>query len=298
MNEEAPESSGDLEARPFALLSDETRRSIVEESAELAVDLEGPTFSELRRHAGVTDPGRFRYHLDKLLGTLLNRESGGYVPRYGTLKRAVGLNSCRPTDRKLLDAVPTQIECPHCDRFVAASYGETEYFTLHCPEHSVVFSQELPPSLDSRDPTAWVDLAIQTMHASIEWAAMGLCPWCRSEVTSALRSGWFTYDPRVKVPADTTSLWVQHRCTDCVYNGWYPAEVQATTDADVRAFFLDHGVDVRTCPFPQRHLQITVVDEDEEGIRGARLEYTVDGDQIEVSLDQSSSVVEVDPPGT
>lgn len=77
MGSEAGEPGGDLGARAatFDLLSDETRVRIVGALA----DADGLRFSELQSRTGVSDPGRFNYHLEKLRGRLVEKSGETYV---------------------------------------------------------------------------------------------------------------------------------------------------------------------------------------------------------------------------
>lgn len=62
----------------LAVLGDETRIAILR---ALAAAEEPLPFSELRRRADVTDPGRFNYHLSKLREYFVREQDGGYALR-------------------------------------------------------------------------------------------------------------------------------------------------------------------------------------------------------------------------
>lgn len=62
----------------LTVLGDETRIAIVR---ALAAAEDPVPFSELRRRAGVDDPGRFNYHLSKLREYFVREADGGYTLR-------------------------------------------------------------------------------------------------------------------------------------------------------------------------------------------------------------------------
>ncbi|WP_313691168.1 ArsR/SmtB family transcription factor [Halorarum halobium] len=74
-----PTSEGDEPAlaSTFDLLSDETRLRIVRELA--GGDSDPVPFSVLCDRLGVSDTGRFNYHLGRLRGRLVEKREGGYV---------------------------------------------------------------------------------------------------------------------------------------------------------------------------------------------------------------------------
>jgi hypothetical protein len=79
-SENLTDDSSDLDADPtatFSLLADETRLGLVRELA--AAD--GPVgFADLYSRVGLSDTGRFNYHLGKLRGTMVEKTAGsGYV---------------------------------------------------------------------------------------------------------------------------------------------------------------------------------------------------------------------------
>ena len=287
----------DLDTLPVELLSDETRQEILGKTAASMEALDGTTFTEIRRLSGVDDPGRFRYHIDRLLGPLLTHDGEQYRIRYGTVGRAIALGSCDPDRRALRPSkgVLTRYECPHCDRRVVGRYLEEELVVLECPEHSVVLLQPTPPSLDADDPTEWVEYAVRRMHRDFERLDAGRCPWCQGGMESILRRGRFTYDPHVEPTEDETPLWARHVCEECAYEFWYPAATRATVDHRIRAFFTRHGIDVRTRPFPNGHVETVDVREegDDERVVEARIDYAVDGDELAVFVNATAGVTRV-----
>lgn len=62
----------------LAVLGDETRIAILRVLAEAEEPL---PFSELRRRAEISDPGRFNYHLSELREYFVREQDGGYTLR-------------------------------------------------------------------------------------------------------------------------------------------------------------------------------------------------------------------------
>ncbi|MFC7072316.1 winged helix-turn-helix domain-containing protein [Halovenus rubra] len=67
-----------LQAAIGSLLADETRIAILTELYAVS-DTEGLSFSTLRRQVGVSDSGRFNYHLDQLSGELVRKRDEKYT---------------------------------------------------------------------------------------------------------------------------------------------------------------------------------------------------------------------------
>ncbi|MFB6220087.1 MAG: winged helix-turn-helix domain-containing protein [Halolamina sp.] len=63
----------------LAVLGDETRVAILRALAEADEPL---PFSDLRRRAGIEDPGRFNYHLSALREYFVREADGGYALRH------------------------------------------------------------------------------------------------------------------------------------------------------------------------------------------------------------------------
>lgn len=71
----------EIQASIGSLLADETRIQILRELYAVRVsdqDSSGLSFSTLRRRVGVSDSGRFNYHLKELSGQLVRKVDGEY----------------------------------------------------------------------------------------------------------------------------------------------------------------------------------------------------------------------------
>lgn len=75
----ATDGGADVDADPaatFSLLADETRLALVR---ELAAADDPVGFADLCSRVGLSDTGRFNYHLGKLRGTMVEKTPSGYV---------------------------------------------------------------------------------------------------------------------------------------------------------------------------------------------------------------------------
>lgn len=78
---DGPADGPTLQASIGSLLADETRIAILRELYAVTANDggEGLSFSTLRRRVGVSDSGRFNYHLDQLTGQLVRKTDDRYT---------------------------------------------------------------------------------------------------------------------------------------------------------------------------------------------------------------------------
>lgn len=117
----------------FSLLGNETRIGIVRALWELS---DGPqektSFSEVRECADVTDSGQFNYHLDKLVGTFVQRDEGGYELTYAGRQVIGAILDGTYTKRAEIGPFDIDVSCSVCGSSHEASY-ETDQFVVRCP---------------------------------------------------------------------------------------------------------------------------------------------------------------------
>lgn len=81
-NAHGPSDSPAAQASLCSLMADETRIRILRELYAVSVDetgREGLSFATLRRRSGVSDSGRFNYHLSQLTDELVRKHDDTYV---------------------------------------------------------------------------------------------------------------------------------------------------------------------------------------------------------------------------
>lgn len=291
------DSTGPFEATDWIdPLTDETRRRILKAANRLTGgDPVGVTFTELRREAGVEDPGRFNYHVGQLVGTYLRHDGERYRLRQGSHGVALGLAACGRSAGSPTWTAETDHECPHCDRRVEAVYTDYEVLLLNCAEHGEAFFQEFPPSLTDEDPEIWVGAAVRRQHHWTEWCRRGRCPRCFGELERALAYGRLTYAHDSGRPEDATPLWGGHRCEHCGCKLWYPLGISLAACHEVRRAFDRAGVDVRAEPFPNRYVvERTITAGEGQMPDRARLGYRIGDRRLDLSVTADLAVSTVD----
>ena len=267
-------------ADALALLGDETRLAIV-----LALhdhehrDSGGLEFEALRHAVGVTDSGRFNYHLDKLRGRYCYRDDGAYRLRFAGRTIADLIKS-----GALVEDVPevggqTAIACPTCEVLMDAHY-EGGRFELGCPvEDEIFLSLPLPPgAVRSRSIEELTDLASLTSLHYVELAREGACPFCWGQITTAFSD------------ADE-SVVVGHDCDTCGVTISERASLVPLSHPTVTAFHADEGIDVDGTFFEK----LRVLDTSSAWVTGETVTVRYEGasENLVVELD-GTDVVSVD----
>ena len=248
-------------------------------------------FEELRRALGSQDSGRFNYHLDKLLGTYLDRTDAGYIltPAGFEVSSAILRGSYANVSPGPVEG-PVDGDCPVCAADVTGVY-EDGLFRIVCPEHGNVFSNTVPPAVA-------IDRGIDAIHTAagrdvrqmFEQARDGVCPECSGliEVTIPVT------EARHNEPesADSDPLTAQFECQRC----------QLVFDAELRwlvfdhpavvSFYYDHDIDIG----PENYIGFDSMGDaavSEDPLR-ARLTFRADNERLDVVLDEAGGVVETE----
>lgn len=139
-------------------------------------------FADLRRAVDVEDSGRFRYHLERLLGTFVERTDDGYVLTAAGARVVVGILAGRFTGQVSVDPAPLDSACSICG---AAAVGRYEAGTLlvACEDGHPLFGWRVPPNAaaDATVPEL-VELATLLVRRSFDLVRAGYCPQCYSAV--------------------------------------------------------------------------------------------------------------------
>lgn len=292
----------------FALLGNETRMGILQTLAEAEAPV---SFSELRDRIGVADSGRFNYHLGKLEAHFIAKTEAGYRLRQPGRWIVGAVLSGAVTADPTLDRTPVDFDCLFCGTPIEVSYRSGRV-ALYCTGCSGTFgasgvaetgraaspgylgSMELPPAgVQGRTPEALLDAASIWGHLDILAAANGVCPLC---------SGAVSQRPDVCADHDADdglcpncdrrhAVQADRRCANCHYRQVGPFVTRLFADLRLRLFIGKHGID-------------PIVDglrwgwEYEEEVLSvdpfaARFTFTIDGDAIELTVDDELAVTEV-----
>ncbi len=199
--ETAAGAVGSHTAEAFEALANETRLAALlalwEEHEPFADDT-AVSFGELRRRVGMSDPGQFHYHLDKLVGLYVVRSDDGYSLNGAgqSLVQAVvaGVGIEEPT----FETTVEDLDCPVCGATPSYEY-EDGYVVGRCPECAERsadggvaseggfqrFSFD-PAGVMSRSPIDVLEAnSIQTMWEAAMRTA-GVCPQCSGSVEAEL----------------------------------------------------------------------------------------------------------------
>lgn len=262
--DDAPGDGGTDDLGPdqaFGLLGNELRMAILRELWAEYEPLAAPqftamSFSELRERVGVSDPGQFNYHLNRLVGPFLRRSEAGYTlrPNAVGILRAVGTQSV--TGHHSLAATPADDPCPLCGGDVEVTVAadvlvvrctacEGEYLGDSIPAGTLMASSIFPPAgVGDRSGQALWEAIFDHLATEAFGFLRGICPTCASTVT-----------PRVDVCADhdpagicetcgsTQVGMAMVHCEACRFAWRVPAWVAALTHPSVVAFFHDRGRD-------------------------------------------------------
>jgi len=119
----------------FARLGNEIRLSILQELYERLVvgDRTDSTVahSELRAAVGESDSGKFTYHLNRLIGDLVEKRPGGYVIRYPGRELVRTIRSGAVEAPVRVESDPVDADCHRCGAPVTVVY-EHGYVSTRC----------------------------------------------------------------------------------------------------------------------------------------------------------------------
>ncbi|WP_418281333.1 DUF7351 domain-containing protein [Halorubrum sp. DTA98] len=218
-------------ASVFSFLGNDVRLAILESLYDRTI-VAGPlteseTYTKVREDAGVSDSGRFSYHLDKLTGRFVSKTNDGYRLREPGREvvrlRRTGLFSEYP----VVEPRPVDADCYRCGSPVRVGYDNGHLLT-QCSTCVGLFDHELVPSgtltalayppsgVDTVDVEAAFDRAHVRVDRYLSMMAEGFCPECGGDVTAS-------FQPCTDHDADEESV-----CGDCLLS--HPAFVRLSCE--------------------------------------------------------------------
>ena len=296
--ESEPERIGADEA--FNLVASEARFDILralwelqnEERDDPSADESAVSFSTLHDATDVRDSGQFNYHLDKLVPRFVRQTDDGYDLTYAGTQVVGAAVSGIYTDSDVTAVDPIEVgTCPECGGAFEAKY-ERGHIDVGCESCDVsVTHLPAPPVLAAT--TADADLPqvfSQRILTDIHEVNRGFCQLCGGSLDADLDRSFSdeidTWAPR---------LGARFTCRAC---GITVSTVLGATVIDhpaVVGFLYDHGIDLRETYLWdldwlfEAHGSVT----SEEPLRVA-VRVEVEGDTIELTLDEDLAVVDVD----
>ncbi|WP_254864424.1 helix-turn-helix domain-containing protein [Halovivax gelatinilyticus] len=281
----------------FSLLADETRVAIVRElgaaTASPETGIPHLSYAELQARVDIRDSGRFNYHLTKLLGNYVAKESDGYRLRWpGMVLYRTLVAGLLTEEASALDDTSVGTDCHRCGEPIEISLYETlvrvrcracdaTYTDIYLPSHGLTDRgvEDLVPAVHRRSRTI-----LGAMTA-------GQCPWCARAVSPDVHDGG-------PLPShhDTRDLdaYAVYHCTDCTGFQYAPVSQVLCFEPVAIAFYHDRGYDLTA--IPAWELGWAVTDRTTDVLERDPWRFSVcvplDGEELVVELDQRLDVVD------
>lgn len=282
----------------LALLGDETRLDILRTLAEpRRTDwrVAGMEFAELRRAVGVSDGGKFNYHLEKLRGEFVVERDGEYVLTNSGLELVGSLEAGTYTGGGERRRGETDYDCPDtdCEHALEAVY-ERQFFRIQCPDHHFVQGESLPPAVaDHATVDELVDIGLLRSRQTVRRARTGVCRHCWGPVAATLPTDSVPVPDAFDTEVPEESVFARFECGQCGLAWGVPAGVCVVDHAAVVALYHDHGRDPRdepACVLPFTSATAPVV-ESEDPVR-VRVDVELADDRLSLWLDDGTNVVD------
>ncbi|RQH03396.1 winged helix-turn-helix domain-containing protein [Natrarchaeobius oligotrophus] len=284
--------ANDRPADPFKALGNETRLEILRTLYERMQGDEAPlSYSALRDRVGVADKGNFNYHLRQLDGRFLEDDGDGYRLTFAGFEIAKVIDvdawrsheACGPVVLEDGSERGTVCDSDGGDESLTAVY-EDSVVKIRRGDETLSAHAVRPAGATDRGMAmdALLDVASTLWQHTIESILEGICPYCHATVERRLA-------------IDESSAWVHSfraTCTTCGPLGGSHVAIAAVVHPAVISFCWERGVDVTTRP----HWELPFVDDaavtvaSEEPTR-LRVDVELEGDRLEVLLDETVSVV-------
>jgi hypothetical protein len=241
----------------FHLIGQPARTAILQALLEQRRDAEDPTlsFTDLRRAAGISDNGRFNYHLGELVGLLVVRTDDRYrLSGFGFHLIAPLAGGAYDLDA---DPAPLSVpgECHDCGAALTVRPDEGVLQVVcddgHVINHGLI---GYPGVVNDRDPDDAATALALLSTTMTELGVEGVCPLCHGHT-----DGEFVTDP------DGGYAYLAP-CADCGNQFATTAGGCVASHPAVVSLFDDHGVDVRrrapwTLPFRQLGAETVIAEE-------------------------------------
>lgn len=273
----------------FAALGDETRVAILEALVDARVetpDDPGLSFSELRERVGVTDSGRFNYHLGKLRDRFVEEVDGEYTLTYAGAEVVGAILSGTPDPDLVLDPVVLDATCPLCDAPLTAGY-DNGTVRVGCENDHTPLQTTVPPSAAAdRSMTDLLDVTARETYAKLELATAGICWECFGRM-----------DHFVEPFDEYTDLDYAFRtiCSRCGSTTTSALGITVLRHPAFVSFCHDHGLDVRELlPWQLPGLNEGDAERIAEDPDRYRVTVQIDDETLGFTLDEHGAVVDHD----
>ena len=283
----------------LSIVGEPTRAAIVLElgearSADPAAS-DDLAFSELMERVGVEDSGRFNYHLDRLVGTFVEKSDRGYALSLPgqLLYRAFVAGTL--TDRRTVKPFPVG-DCPDCGGRLAAAYHPDHVLTVECEGCETLFDAAHFPTrgVDARPRSELLDAVYQRRHHEIAAMRRGVCHACGGRVERRLGHNSTVADDCGGDPLSCLESYAVLACEECATSLVGNPTNVALTAPPVVGFFAERGRDAARSrwwndPVAAAREGVTVVGTDPVSVA---IPFELDGDRLRVVLDDELQVAE------
>jgi hypothetical protein len=286
-------------ADAFALVSDETRLSILEALWRLDDPIR---FSDLRSEVGVRDSAQFNYHLNKLTDQFVRKvggddasgadaddSPGGYELRTAgeRIVQAILAGSFTEHPRREIDI---DDPCTQCGDPLSAHYDD-EVLAISCPScgHGHGEYPFPPGGLHDRTDDEILEAFDQRVRHLHCLAKDGVCPECTGRMRTTIE--------RTGECCLGTSLRADHVCEQCNHELCSAVGLGLLDHSAVVSFYGGHGIALSETPYWRLDWcvddrPVTVESSDPWRLR---VDVEVDGETLEVVVDDELNVVEPAP---
>ncbi len=283
----------------FLLFADETRVRILKTLGDAWVeDWPGRrSYTEIMETVGVTDSGRFNYHLDRLVGRFVSHDGETYKLSFPGLVAYRTILAGSYTEHVEIGSLDVDAACPACGGRLDAGYGD-HLVHVRCADCDLLaMESHVPPRGFAGRSDAEV-LRAADLHGRHQIALMrrGVCPWCRGRVAPTLHG---PDSDRAAYGGGDRVAYVALDCAAC--GGHHGSTVGGAVlrHPAVVSFFHDHGVDLAdrrrwALPFAATDDHTTAVSTDPW-----RFEVVVErgDDRLALTVDDDLRVVETERSG-
>lgn len=234
----------------LSILGEKTRANIIIELGDArTID---PTssnslrFSELMDRVNAEDSGGFNYHLDKLVGTFVEKTDDGYKLRLPGQLVYQAVVAGTLTERQTIEPFVVGA-CPDCDEDLTAAYHPDQLLTVECTGCETLFDAMHFPArgLTGRSNREILEAAYQRRHQKLGLMRRGVCHSCGGFVERALQQeASISYGSASVEEMAGLETYATLACDACNMSlVGHPANVALTTPTVV-GFFADHDRDV------------------------------------------------------
>jgi hypothetical protein len=253
------------------------------------------------------DSSKFNYHLQELVGHFVERRDDGaaesqlveemvdeHGPGYalrpeGTILTRT-IRSLTFAGEASIEPFAVGLDCYYCGGDVEAAY-DNGICKVQCPDCEYLYDYNLTPPGVVDDDREEVLSRVARYNRHVRFAfADGVCPYCANAVPAEVRTAAGTGYPR----SDRREVIITRQCDHCGNMDNLTVGELLLRDPELVAFCHERGLDIANTPIwdlefaaTDRHVTVHSTDPWE-----VSLTVSLDGDTLELAVDESLTVVE------